>query len=280
MPVRLRHDWLRRCSGCGLLSSTLAIRVNASTSAIDENTRALALGSVRRRNFQRVLDALRAAGLGSGARILDVGCAHGWFVEAALARGYDACGLEPDTEIVAVARRSGISVRSGFFPEALAPDERFDAIVFNDVFEHVPQPDEVMRAVRTHLSAGGLAAINLPIASGVFYRIADALDRAGWHGPFDRMWQKAFPSPHISYFTQPLLARLAASCAMVERWRGVLPALDGSGLWARLRYDRTAGVAVSAVTWLALRMTLPIIARLPPDIGLQIFAADSPEAAS
>ncbi len=271
VTVRLRHDWLRRCPRCAFLSSTLAVRVNSSAGAIDEDARARALSALRRRNFERVLDALGAAGLKTGARVLDVGCAHGWFVEAAVARGYDACGLEPDTELVAVARRTGVPVRSGFFPDALAPDERFDAIVFNDVFEHLPRPDEAMRAVRMRLRAGGLTAINLPIASGVFYRMADVLDRVGWHAAFDRMWQTAFPSPHVSYFTQALLARLAAACEMDERWRGHLPSLDHSGLWARLRYDRTATVAGSAVIWGVLRLAMPILARLPPDIGLQIF---------
>ena len=85
------------------------------------------------------------------------------------------------------------------------------------------------------------------------------------------MWQRGFPSPHISYFTQGTLAALAASCGMEERWRGFLPSLEASGLWARLRYDRTAGFLTSAVTWSILRTIGPVLSSMPPDIGLQIF---------
>jgi SAM-dependent methyltransferase len=269
-----RQAWLRRCQRCGFLASTLVAHVNASDSAIDECARARALQTLRRGNFERVLDALATAGLRARGRILDVGCAHGWFIEAARARGYDAAGLEPDDAVADAARRHGTPVRSGFFPEALEPGECFDAIVFNDVFEHLPHPERAMRAIRGRLAPGGLVAINLPIASGVFYRAASVLDHIGMHGPFDRMWQRGFPSPHVSYFTQATLAALAASCGMEERWRGFLPSLEASGLWARLRYDRGAGLLMSALIWSILRTVSPVLSSMPPDIGLQIFTPD------
>lgn len=266
-----RQEWVRQCRRCGFLASTLVAHVNASDSAIDERSRERALQVLRRRNFERVLDALASAALRERGRILDVGCAHGWFLEAARARGYDAIGLEPDDAVADVARRQGTPVRSGFFPQGLEPGECFDAIVFNDVFEHLPHPERAMRAVRDRLAPGGLVAINLPIASGVFYRTASVLDRIGMHGPFDRMWQRGFPSPHISYFTQATLAALAASCGMEERWRGFLPSLEASGLWPRLRYDRTAGFLKSALTWSILRASIPVLSSMSPDIGIQIF---------
>jgi SAM-dependent methyltransferase len=268
-----RRDWLWRCAACGFLASTLTVRVNTSASAIDEPTRAAALHALRRRNFERVLDAMAGAGLAPGARVLDVGCGHGWFVRAASARGYAAAGLEPDEAIAADARRDGAAVRSGFFPDALGPGERFDAIVFNDVFEHLPDPPGALRAVRDRLSASGQLIVNLPVATGIFYRVACRLDRVGIGGPFGRMWQQAFPSPHLSYFTQAQLARLAARCGFVERLRATLPSLESAGLWARLRYDRTASPIGAAAMWIALRAVLPILAALPADIGLQIFAA-------
>ncbi len=275
--ARFRHDWLWQCPSCAFLGSTLVVRLNASASAIDEDARAEALQALRRGNFERVLDVLRDVGLAARGRILDVGCGHGWFVQAAAARGYVAIGLEPDDAIAATARRQGATVRSGFFPQALEPDERFDAIVFNDVFEHLPDPAGAMRAVRQRLTPGGIVLLNLPIATGIFYRVADLLDRVGIHGPFDRMWQRAFPSPHRSYFTQAQLVQLAGTCGFTERSRSSLPSLESSGLWARLRYDRTSNLAVAALLWAVLRVGLPILAVLPPDIGLQTFVADGRE---
>jgi SAM-dependent methyltransferase len=273
--ARERHDWLFRCTVCGFLSSSLEPRINAATARIDEEKREHALNSLRRRNFETILDWLAETGVKPPARILEIGCGHGWFLLAARARGYEPIGIEPDGQIAAIAQANGVNVRRGFFPEATVPGEIFDVVIFNDVFEHLPDPPGVLRAVRNCLAHSGVLAINLPLATGMFYRVSDALGRVGWHGPFERMWQVGFPSPHRSYFSAPQLAALAEQCGFTERARRSMPSLRVSGLWERLCYDPDQSRVAAALMWPLLVGLAPLVRFLPADIGVQLFSPPS-----
>lgn len=269
--LRYRHDWLYRCSACGFLSSSLEVHIN--TRQIDEDKREFALHDLRRQNFETVLDWLAEAGLKRSGRILEVGCGHGWFLMAARARGYEALGIEPDQHIASIAQANGATVRTGFFPDVIEPGEKFDAVIFNDVLEHLPNPFAALKDVRSCLVPAGIAAINLPVATGLFYRIADLLDRFGGQGPFQRMWQLGFPSPHLSYFSAVQLAALAARCGFEEILRRSLPSLRIRGLWQRLRYDPNQSIPFAVLMWLPLAVLVPLLRFLPHDIGVQFFKA-------
>jgi SAM-dependent methyltransferase len=267
--LRYRHDWLYRCSACGFRSSSLDILINDSE--IDEGKREFALHDLRRENFETVLDWLEEAGLKRSDRILEVGCGHGWFLAAAKARGYRSVGIEPDKHIATIALAKGFPVKVGYFPDVVEPGEEFDAIVFNDVFEHLPDPLAALKSVRSCLTPSGIVAINLPVATGIFYRSAELFDRFGSHGPLERMWQLSFPSPHRSYFSAEQLSALAARCGFIETMRRSLPSLRIRGLWQRLRYDPAQSMLSAAFMWLPLVALVPLLRLFPQDIGVQFF---------
>jgi SAM-dependent methyltransferase len=269
--IRYRHNWLFRCTACGFLSSALETRINLASAQIDEQKREYALNNLRRRNFESILDWLAETGLKKSALILEVGCGHGWFLAAARRRGYQAVGIEPDVNIAAMAQANGAAVRTGYFPGAIVPGEKFDAIVFNDVFEHLTDPASALSQVESSLAPSGLVAINLPLATGFIYRFADILDRVRCHGPLGRMWQLGFPSPHRSYFSAAQLSALAERHGFKECVRRSLPSLTVSGLWQRLRYDPTQSIVVAAMMWPFLVVFTPLLRFLPADIGVQIF---------
>src|SRR5690606_11668960 len=112
-----------------------------------------------------------------------------------------------------------------YFPDALAPGERFDAIVFNDVIEHIPDIGRALAACRERLAPGGMLLLNLPSSSGVFYRASKLLRRLGVAGHFERMWQKGLPSPHLHYVDPTNLARLLDRAGFVPVRRGRLATL-------------------------------------------------------
>lgn len=264
--------WLLRCPGCGFERSTLTEQIAdpRSRAAIDETARAEALHALRARNFRttmRVLDKLRP----QRGSLLDIGCGHGWFLRAAADSGWRAVGIEPDPEVARLAARSAPEVRIGSFPSALKPAEKFDVISFNDVFEHLSDVGGALQACAAALRAGGLLVINLPDARGVFYRLARLLARARVPGPLERLWQKGFPSPHLSYFSAPLLRRLAAKHGFHPTYGARLPSVALSGLWSRVRYDRRSTLAGSALAWTATCALLPALRLLPSDISLEIF---------
>jgi 2-polyprenyl-3-methyl-5-hydroxy-6-metoxy-1,4-benzoquinol methylase len=267
-----RRDWVFACPGCGYLASSLAVSLSVqATPQIDEGLRESALAELRRQNFERVLDRIETIVGPRQRRVLDVGCGHGWFLDAAASRGFDVAGLEPDAAMAMRSRSKGHFVYGGPFHEALPGDDRFDIVTFNDVFEHLADPREAFAACGRLLRANGVVVLNLPSSQGALFHIASMLDRSGFKGPYERIWQKNFPSPHLSYFHAAALARLAARENFMELYRGTLPSLRCAGLWPRLRYDRKSSVCVAAFAWVGIMLMLPTLSLLPADISLQVF---------
>jgi 2-polyprenyl-3-methyl-5-hydroxy-6-metoxy-1,4-benzoquinol methylase len=267
-----RRDWVFACPGCGYLASSLAATLDLqATPQIDEGCRESALAELRRHNFERVLDRIGTIADPGQRRLLDVGCGHGWFLDAAASRGFDVTGLELDEQMALRSRDKGYFVYGGPFPEALAGDGGFDIVTFNDVFEHLADPRDALAACGHLLRADGVVVLNLPSSQGALFRIAEMLARSYITGPYERMWQKNFPSPHLSYFNAATLATLAARENFVELYRGTLPSLRPAGLWPRLRYDRKTSVFVASLAWVGIMLILPVLPLLPADISLQIF---------
>jgi SAM-dependent methyltransferase len=274
----LRHDWCFACTACGFLASNLSPHVGDGQLAdiVDEERREIALVDLRKKNFQQILDRIDSLTEPARRSLLEVGCAHGWFLDAAAKRGYDVHGIEPDASIGALATSKGHDVAIGFFPDALAPGTRYDVVVFNDVFEHLPDPRAALVACRQRLQPGGSLVLNLPSSGGTFFRIATLLDRLGISGPYARMWQKGFPSPHLSYFHPAALTRLAGREGYAEIYRGTLDSLDRPRLWQRLRLDRRSSLPGAMLTWLAATVASPLLGWLPADIALQIYRPAEP----
>lgn len=180
-------------------------------------------------------------------------------------------GIEPNPVIASVAAARGHRVRVGYFPDVLDKTQRFDVVTFHDVFEHLAAPRAAACAIHACLQPGGLVVLNLPSSHGTLFRLANLLARLGLHGPLDRLWQRGFLSPHRSYFSPEGLAGLMKTIGLQEVFRGELPSIARSGLWARLRYDRRAPLLVSALLWPPLLLFSCVSAWLPADISLQIF---------
>lgn len=226
--------WRFRCTSCGTWASRLNVDINGdSHRGLDESLRETGLSPLRETNNSRVLDRLAQLGLPDDARVLDVGSAHGWFVRAAVERGWRAEGLEPDDAIAARSAGAGVAVRKGFFPDALADDETFDAICFNDVLEHLPDVRAAVAACRRHLRPGGLLSINIPSTSGAVFTLGRWMERVGSHQLSNRLWQVGFPSPHLWYFDRTGLSRLCEAEELEPVLVATLPSVVRQGLWER-----------------------------------------------
>ena len=253
--------WLHECPACRFLASTLEA---------GPGTGLVGLESLRKANIETTLDRIDRLMPLQGRSVLDVGCASGWFLQAAKARGALVHGIDPQDSPGAAARAAGLTVDHGFFPQDLADTGPFDVIAFNDVFEHLPAPEQAIGDVERLLKPGGLAVINLPSSDGFLFRTSRVLDALGMSGTHDRLWQKGMSSPHISYFSPETLRRL------VERHSGLrqvdafpLTSFQRDGLWDRIRLTHAGPVAWGLLAGL---WGLSFVASaLPADILVGVF---------
>ncbi|MEH6592459.1 MAG: class I SAM-dependent methyltransferase [Halioglobus sp.] len=98
-------------------------------------------------------------------KILDVGCGEGNFLfELKVRHGAETHGIEPDEIAGEMARAKLDKVYIGLWEDVAKsiPDGYFDAIFFNDVLEHMVQPDEVLNQAIGKLASGGKVYASIP----------------------------------------------------------------------------------------------------------------------
>jgi 2-polyprenyl-3-methyl-5-hydroxy-6-metoxy-1,4-benzoquinol methylase len=107
------------------------------------------------RNAPRVLAELEQ--MVEGRRLLDVGCATGFFLDAARSRGWTVHGLEVSEYASSYARRElNLQVETG---SVVSPTERlgqFDVVTLWDTIEHLDRPDLALANIRKLLVTGGV----------------------------------------------------------------------------------------------------------------------------
>jgi SAM-dependent methyltransferase len=256
------------CRGCGLLSAIGTAFDPSTGPALDEEARIAGLRGLREANFGRVLDMLTPHLTGPRPRGLEVGPGHGWFMEMARVRGIEMRGVEPEPRFAPSYGESGLDVVTGFYPDALPGDDgAFDFVIFNDVFEHIPYSAAVAAAVRRHLKPGGLLVVNLPLRTGVFYRLAELLHRLGVNHYLERMWQFGFPSPHCHYFSRRSVTAFARRAGFSRCGYRPLITLQPGSARQRIAMDRRAAGLAGRLAAAGISMVIPVLRWLPEDIG-------------
>ena len=263
------ESWHAVCQHCGYEKADLLPAINSEVAhrMIDESDRAVALHGLRSGNFQTLIVAIKHL-LPKGGRLLEVGSAHGWFLEAAQ-KDFDVLGIEPDKQVISEA---GLPVLEGFFPDILNAEDKFNIIVFNDVFEHLPDIALALDACLHHLEQGGLLVLNLPNSRGVFYLFSKLAHRAGYKLFFERMWQKGLPSPHLHYFNFSNMLVLLKNHGFQVRTRGTLPTLGVKGLYTRIRCAGNFSPVSSVLVYCIAILAIPLLKLLPGDIIYMIAA--------
>lgn len=97
-------------------------------------------------------------------RALDVGCAEGNFgVSLKRTLGLEVWGVEPTEAAAEVAAAKLDRVIEGLFkPEMGLPEKTFDCIFFNDVLEHMPEPELALRYAKSLLAPDGVIVASIP----------------------------------------------------------------------------------------------------------------------
>jgi 2-polyprenyl-3-methyl-5-hydroxy-6-metoxy-1,4-benzoquinol methylase len=262
--------WHLKCKKCAYEKANLepSINSNIAHQLIDESARATGLRELRQSNFKDILREIKSI-KPNGGNLLDVGCAHGWFLELAQP-DFKVVGIEPDHAVYEMTKKQGYPLLEGYFPDVLDSDALFDIIVFNDVFEHIPNTVDTLNACRKHLKDDGILVLNLPTSSGFFYKLSKILLKIKLPKPFDRMWQKDLPSPHLHYFNVENLIKLTDKHGFNAMYTGSLPSIRISGLYNRISYVDGKMKLLSFLIYIAVVLGMPFIKLFSSDIALVI----------
>lgn len=97
-------------------------------------------------------------------RVLDVGCHTGAFGCTVKEKcGGEVWGIEPNPETAEVSARSLDRVFNCFFSEEVPlEDDFFDAIVFNDVLEHMADPWAALKLAARKITPHGVVIVSIP----------------------------------------------------------------------------------------------------------------------
>lgn len=130
-------------------------------------------------------------------RLLDVGCAAGFFLAEARAF-YEVQGVELSEWSAAYAReRLGLPVSTGTLQAARFPEAHFDVVTLWDVIEHVPEPVPLLAEAARVMAPGG----RLVLTTGDWGSAYARGKGAGWH--------LMTPPWHLSFFSRSTLLRAA-----------------------------------------------------------------------
>lgn len=146
------------------------------------------------------------------ARVLDVGCAAGYFLRVLQPLGHDVHGVELSPAIAgeAIAALGKDRIHVGTLEDAVAAMDyqpaSFDLVTLWDVIEHVPEPQAVLRRIRQLLKPDGHLLLETQNVASRWARL------------LGRRWHHYKHHEHLYHFTPATITRLLADCDFaVER---------------------------------------------------------------
>ncbi len=172
--------------------------------------------------------------VGTGKRVLDVGCATGGLLEALKERGNEGLGLEGDAPQARAAAARGLAVTEWDLRRGLPPLEgqTFDVVIFADVLEHVADPAPLLQGARSHLAPGGRLLISVPNVAHLSVRLRLLAGRFEYrdHGIMDQT--------HLRFFTRHSASRLLEGCGYQVLRQMAVPAIPAPPGLERLAIGR------------------------------------------
>lgn len=270
-------NWTFYCNSCDYWASFLEQNINSQDDYIFSEERNDSqvisfLDSIRIENFNIILDDVELNHDKKVLRILDVGCASGLFIITAGRRGHVVTGIEPNPIMAKIALEKGFDVINGFFPAAISSASKFDMIIFNDVFEHIPDVNEILYSCSDFLNDNGVLVINLPNSRGVFFRLAKMLAIVGLMGPWQRLWQIMFYTPHVHYFSGYSLDKLLKNYNFRNGAEArQLEAVSLTGLWGRLAIDKSNNLIIRSLLFVGIVLAYPLIKFFEKDAFYSIY---------
>lgn len=207
-PIILQIDQytLLRCTRCKLLSLHPQQTKEKATyeEILQINKYVTYMKPLREKQYTTELKHLLQ--LTSRRKLLDIGCALGWFVRLANKSGFKADGLEPQDDLARQARQANPS--SKIYTTTLEKNRTsknyYDIITLWSVFEHFKNPQVVLQRITELLPEKGLVAIRTPNSLSLATRIGILLFKLSNKKirlPLETSFQLEFDSKHWFLFS-------------------------------------------------------------------------------
>lgn len=131
-------------------------------------------------------------------KVLDIGCAYGFFLDFMRNRGYIPYGVDISPSAVEFARNklNLEKVFLGKLEDIKFEDEFFDIITLYHILEHVVDPRKLLEEVYRILKKEGLIIIQIPVIDSVVYKI------------FRNKWRQFRIPEHTFYFSRKTISLL------------------------------------------------------------------------
>jgi 2-polyprenyl-3-methyl-5-hydroxy-6-metoxy-1,4-benzoquinol methylase len=275
-PLKLRYRLkfnVYKCASCGLLNSDAHFE-HSFQSDLESESRDIGLKQLRLKNFATITKELLQYQGNKGGKIsgMEIGSGNGWWLETCKANNIDCIGIEPEHIYENYHKENKLDVIYGFYPDVSPKKEKgYDFIIFNDVFEHIPDINSLVESLKEDLSDDGILIINIPMSTGFFYKMAVRMHKLGLNSSLTRMWQFNFHSPHMNYFNEHnmklLLDKHGFSTVSVLK----LETLDFSSVKERIMADRAVNKLKALFLTSALTLMKPIIKLSEPDVKAFFF---------
>lgn len=137
--------------------------------------------------------------------ILDVGCGEGDFIMHFHEYNSNIWAIEPVEKFAKIASSKVNKLICQPVEEAIKelPDGYFDYIFFNDVLEHLYDPEEILLQIKSKLKPDGFIVTSIPNVR-FFQNLKEVLVKQDW----EYKDQGILDDTHIRFFTQKSILRM------------------------------------------------------------------------
>lgn len=220
----IKNSTVYECQSCRLRYLDPCLSPQAMASAYESNESLVELhdfhegyydygdiheNSKTRQDFVRGLDlSLKNIPDKDSKSILDVGFGNGYFLAIAKNLGWQIAGIDPSQKNLECAKEKyGLDLQCGFLEGDIPDGERFDAISFWDVIEHLPDPKAALQKCLKLLKPGGVILVGVPHDKSLLMRVASLLYHLSGGG-FNFGVNKLYFLEHVAYYDLTTLTKL------------------------------------------------------------------------
>ena len=161
--------------------------------------------------------------LTAGARILEVGCGAGQLAVYLKQTGYDVEVTDISQDILdEVSSLHGITGYCGNIEDISFPHE-YDAIIFNNVLEHLPDPVQTLQRAQQLLVPQGILFVEVPNIAGLQFKL------------FRTCWFPLQIPEHLFHFSCRSLQGVALMASLQRIWCSTFsPRISAAGYAASI----------------------------------------------